>query len=95
MHFRCAYLRLPQQAQGASMLVSQSSSWQILHSTTLLAEPPPPPPPSAPRQYSTATVSGCRSTICFSPPIAASSVDSVSSRSTSNARWSPISPCPK
>ncbi|KAL5225894.1 hypothetical protein ABZP36_012533 [Zizania latifolia] len=33
-------LRLPQQEQGASMLVSQSSSWQILHSTIFLIEPP-------------------------------------------------------
>lgn len=81
--------KLPQQAQGVSIFESTSSSWHILHSTIS----PGDDKFNFGEELNT-LVSSTTDAVAwkdrFLLSIAASNVDSVINRSTSNTKWSPM-----
>lgn len=77
--------KLPQQEQGVSILESSSSSWHILHSTSFLGDDI-----FSNSIFVSLAVEAADCINRFLLSIAASNVDSVSNRSTSNTKWSPI-----
>lgn len=85
--------KLPQQEQGVSIFEFSSSSWHIRHSTIFLGEEQSLESLSY-EDKSISMSSAPTSVDCFDrfllSNIAASKVDSVSNRSTSNTKWSPI-----
>ena len=84
--------KLPQQEQGVSILESWSSSWHILHSTTFPRNLISSTPIFIKLRsiFASFTAEDAASIDLFLLSSAASNVDSVSNRSTSNSKWSPI-----
>jgi len=81
--------KLPQQEHGVSILESSSSSWHILHSASF----PEHLTPIFNKAWSTSALVASEDAACiarFMLSIATSNVDSVSNRSTSKSKWSPI-----